>query len=113
MAKNHGARQQKRVAKQKAKRSAKRTLLQRLTSKDPTTRLQHAGSWPVVKALVGAALWDEGIGYMAMPAREFIQVDLVVLAILIYALLGKLADTTARALERRCLSWHPTFQIKA
>jgi sulfonate transport system permease protein len=35
-----------------------------------------------------------------------------VLAILIYALLGKLADATARALERRCLAWHPAFQVQ-
>ena len=70
MAKNHGARQQKRVAKQKAKRSAKRSLLQRLTSKDPTTRLQRAGSWPVVQALVGAALWDDGIGYLAIARQD-------------------------------------------
>ena len=35
---------------------------------------------------------QSGIGYMAMQAREFMQVDVVVLAILIYALLGKLAD---------------------
>jgi sulfonate transport system permease protein len=56
---------------------------------------------------------QSGIGYMAMQAREFMQVDVVVLAILIYALLGKLADAAARGLERRCLSWHPAFQIKA
>ena len=55
---------------------------------------------------------QSGIGYMAMQAREFMQVDVVVLAILIYALLGKLADATARALERRCLSWHPAFQTE-
>src|SRR6266700_349664 len=53
---------------------------------------------------------SSGIGYMAMNAREFLLVDVVVLAILIYALLGKLADTTARLLERTCLSWHPAFQ---
>ena len=56
---------------------------------------------------------QSGIGYMAMQAREFLQVDVVVLAILIYALLGKLADSAARALERRCLAWHPAFQVKA
>ena len=53
---------------------------------------------------------QSGIGYMAMQAREFMLIDVVVLSILIYALLGKLADATARALERRCLSWHPAFQ---
>jgi sulfonate transport system permease protein len=55
---------------------------------------------------------QSGIGYMAMHAREFMQVDVVVLAILIYAGLGKLADATARGLERRCLSWHPAFQVE-
>jgi len=53
---------------------------------------------------------QSGIGYMAMQAREFMQIDVVVLSILIYALLGKLADVLARALERTCLSWHPAFQ---
>ncbi|MGD0640183.1 MAG: ABC transporter permease subunit [Roseiarcus sp.] len=56
---------------------------------------------------------QSGIGYMAMQAREFMLVDVVVLAILIYAALGKVADATARALERRCLAWHPAFQAKA
>ena len=53
---------------------------------------------------------QSGVGYMAMQAREFLLVDVVVLSILIYALLGKLADSTARLLERLCLSWHPAFQ---
>jgi sulfonate transport system permease protein len=53
---------------------------------------------------------SSGIGYMAMQAREFLLVDVVVLSILIYALLGKLADSSARLLERLCLGWHPAFQ---
>ena len=60
MAKNHGAKQQKRVAKQKAKRSAKRTLLHRLTSKDPTIRLQQAEKWPVVEARLGPLSGTKG-----------------------------------------------------
>ena len=51
-----------------------------------------------------------GIGYLAMNAREFMLVDVVVLSIVIYALLGKLADSLARLLERLCLQWHPAFQ---
>ena len=47
---------------------------------------------------------------MAMQAREVMLLDVVVLSILIYALLGKLADTTSRLLERLTLSWHPAFQ---
>jgi sulfonate transport system permease protein len=53
---------------------------------------------------------SSGIGYMAMQAREFLMLDVVVLSILIYALLGKAADTVARILERVCLAWHPAFQ---
>jgi sulfonate transport system permease protein len=53
---------------------------------------------------------SSGIGYMAMQAREFLLVDVVVLSIVIYALLGKLADTIARLLERLSLQWHPAYQ---
>lgn len=47
-----------------------------------------------------------GIGYMTMNAREFLQTDVVLLGILLYALLGKLADVIAQYLERRWLAWH-------
>lgn len=53
---------------------------------------------------------SSGLGYMAMQAREFLLIDVVVLSILIYALLGKLADTLARFLERLSLQWHPAYQ---
>ena len=53
---------------------------------------------------------SSGLGYMAMQAREFLLIDVVVLSILIYALLGKLADSLARFLERISLQWHPAFQ---
>jgi sulfonate transport system permease protein len=51
-----------------------------------------------------------GIGYMTMNAREFLQTDVVMVGILLYALLGKLADVIARALERFCLRWHASYQ---
>ena len=50
-----------------------------------------------------------GIGYMTMNAREFLQTDVVLVGVLLYALLGKLADVIARALERWCIAWHPSF----
>jgi sulfonate transport system permease protein len=53
---------------------------------------------------------SSGIGYMAMQAREFLMVDVVVLSIVLYALFGKLADSVARLLERYALSWHPSYQ---
>lgn len=53
---------------------------------------------------------DTGIGFMAMDAREFMRTDVVVLSILLYALLGKVADVVVRALEQTWLSWHPGYQ---
>ncbi|MEP9348184.1 aliphatic sulfonate ABC transporter permease SsuC [Xanthobacter sp. KR7-225] len=55
----------------------------------------------------------EGIGYMTMNAREFLQTDVVVLGVLAYALLGKLADSLTRAIEQRALAWHPAYQSEA
>jgi sulfonate transport system permease protein len=53
---------------------------------------------------------NSGIGYMAMHAREFMLVDVVVFSILVYALLGKLADSVARLLEHVCLTWNPAYR---
>lgn len=51
-----------------------------------------------------------GIGYLTMNAREFLQTDVVLVGILLYALLGKLADVLAKGLERWWLRWHPGYQ---
>ena len=53
---------------------------------------------------------SSGIGYMTMNAREFLQTDVVVVGILLYALLGKLADMLAKSIERATLRWHPAYQ---
>jgi sulfonate transport system permease protein len=53
---------------------------------------------------------NSGLGYMAMNAREFMQLDVVVLSIILYAILGKLSDYMAKLAERRFLKWNPNFQ---
>ena len=53
---------------------------------------------------------QSGIGYLTMNAREFLRTDVVLVGILLYALLGKLADVFARTLERGWLRWHPGYQ---
>jgi sulfonate transport system permease protein len=60
----------------------------------------------IVAETLGA---DAGIGYLAMNAREFMQTDVVLVSIVLYALLGKLADSTARLLERRWVGWDPRY----
>lgn len=46
-----------------------------------------------------------GLGYLAMNAREFMQTDIVLLSILIYALLGKLSDSFVRWLDHCITPW--------
>lgn len=53
---------------------------------------------------------NSGIGYMAMNAREFMRLDIVVLSIILYALLGKLSDLIAKLAEKQLLKWHPSYQ---
>lgn len=53
---------------------------------------------------------QSGIGYMTMNAREFLQTDIVLVGILLYAFLGKLADVLAQYLEKYLLRWHAGYQ---
>ena len=52
---------------------------------------------------------QSGIGYMTMNAREFLQTDVVLVGILLYAMLGKLADLLAGTMERHWLPWHAGY----
>lgn len=53
---------------------------------------------------------SSGIGYMSMNAREYMQLDVVVLAIILYAILGKVADVIAKFLEKKLLKWNPAYK---
>lgn len=55
---------------------------------------------------------NTGIGSLAMDAREFLQTDVIVLTIVIYAGIGVVSDAIARLLERRLLAWHPNYAAK-
>ncbi len=57
----------------------------------------------IVAETIGAS---EGIGFLANNAREYMQTDVVVFIILLYAVLGKGADLAARLLEHLLLPWH-------
>jgi hypothetical protein len=82
MAKKHGARQQKKIAKQQARRAAKRFALHQRTSKDPTVRLQQAERWPVVRAVMAEELWDQGLGSLVI-ARQDPEGGLVIAVFLV------------------------------
>jgi len=55
----------------------------------------------------------DGIGYMVQNARELLRTDVILLAILLYAIAGWLADSATRGVERRLLRWHPGFAKRA
>lgn len=67
-------------------------------------RISLGAMWMMLIAaeMVGT---DAGIGYMAMQARELMQMDIVFLSLFIYAFLGKLSDVIATLLEKRFLRW--------
>ncbi|GAA2603507.1 ABC transporter permease subunit [Paractinoplanes durhamensis] len=71
-------------------------------------RLALTNAWLalVIAETVGA---PAGIGFMATNAREFLQTDVIVLVIVLYALIGLTTDLIARGLERRLLAWHPNY----
>ncbi|CAO3360844.1 ABC transporter permease subunit [Azospirillum palustre] len=52
---------------------------------------------------------SSGIGYLAMTAREFLRTDVIIVALIVYATLGLLADLIVRVIERRALVWRPAF----
>ncbi|MER5886485.1 ABC transporter permease subunit [Streptomyces sp. NPDC001941] len=52
---------------------------------------------------------DAGIGFLMNQAREFFRTDVIVVCLVVYALLGLLADAVVRTLERLALQWRPTF----
>jgi sulfonate transport system permease protein len=50
---------------------------------------------------------SSGIGYLMVRAQTFFQTDVIVVCLVVYAVLGLLADAGVRALERRLLRWQP------
>ncbi|MET0287694.1 MAG: ABC transporter permease subunit [Polyangiales bacterium] len=71
-------------------------------------RLALTTAW--LALVVGEAFGaSAGIGFLATNAREFLQTDIMVLVIALYALIGLATDLLARALERKLLAWHPNY----
>jgi len=51
----------------------------------------------------------DGVGYLVQNARELLRIDVIVLAIILYAIAGWLSDLVTRVIERRLLRWHPNY----
>jgi sulfonate transport system permease protein len=57
----------------------------------------------------------DGVGYLVQNARELLRIDIIVLAIILYAIAGWLSDFITRLIERWLLRWHPSYadRVKA
>jgi sulfonate transport system permease protein len=51
-----------------------------------------------------------GLGYLLSDGRETSRPDIVIAAILVLAVLGKLSDGLLKAVERRTLAWRDSFE---
>ena len=52
---------------------------------------------------------NAGLGFMITTAQEFLQNNIIMVALILYAILGLLGDTLVRLLERRVLTWRSEF----
>jgi len=69
--------------------------------------LSLAWMFMVAAELIAAT---RGLGYLLTDGRETSRADIVLAAIVLLALLGKLTDTGMAAVERRWLTWRDTFE---
>ncbi len=55
---------------------------------------------------------NAGIGYLINRAQTYLRIDQVYLGLVIYAILGLLADQFVRILERVLLQWRPSYEAQ-
>jgi sulfonate transport system permease protein len=53
---------------------------------------------------------DEGLGFLITTAQTYLQTNKVFVGLVIYSILGLLADQAVRALERVLLRWRPSYE---
>jgi sulfonate transport system permease protein len=52
---------------------------------------------------------NAGLGFMINQAQQFLQNNVIVVALVVYSILGLLTDGVVRLIERRALAWRPDF----
>jgi sulfonate transport system permease protein len=53
---------------------------------------------------------DEGLGFLITQAQTYLQTNKVFVGLVIYSILGLLADQVVRVLERVLLRWRPSYE---
>jgi sulfonate transport system permease protein len=94
-----------------------------LTRRELVTNIVLPGALPqaltglrlsVVSSLLALVVAEQinanaGLGFMITTAQEFLQTNIIMVCLIMYAILGLLADWTVRLLERRTLAWRRDF----
>jgi sulfonate transport system permease protein len=52
---------------------------------------------------------NAGLGFMITQAEQFLQNNIIMVALIVYAILGLIADSVVRLIERRALAWRREF----
>lgn len=74
------------------------------------TGLRYALSVSILMLVIAEQInATAGLGYLINNAREYMRTDIIVVCLLVYAVLGLLADALVRLVERRALSWRPSL----
>jgi len=68
----------------------------------------------VVSSLLALVVGEQinanaGLGFMITTAQEFLQNNIIMVCLIVYAILGLLADWAVWTLERRALAWRTEF----
>ncbi|WP_280256382.1 ABC transporter permease [Nocardia wallacei] len=71
-------------------------------------RLAVTISW-IALVVVEQVNATSGIGYLMTQARTYGQIDVIVVGLVIYGLLGLFGDVAVRQVERRALAWRQTL----
>ncbi|MGO3885865.1 MAG: hypothetical protein ACTJHU_06165, partial [Mycetocola sp.] len=53
---------------------------------------------------------NAGIGHWMQQGREYVRVDIVLAALIVFAVVGKVVDSLVRLLERRLLRWRDNIE---
>ncbi len=94
-----------------------------LSRRELVTRIVLPGALPmafsglrlsVVSSLLALVVGEQinanaGLGFMITTAQQFLENNIIMVCLIVYAILGLLADAAVRALERKTLAWRHEF----
>ncbi|MPM84795.1 putative aliphatic sulfonates transport permease protein SsuC [bioreactor metagenome] len=74
---------------------------------------QSLGRMWVILIVAEEIASKSGIGFMVTNAREYMLMDVIVLGLILYAILGSLSDIVTTKIERKLLKWrYSTERVK-